>query len=99
MSQYEQGYLLESSNPEFIKILQDAIDYRGDTTLNFKEGESIEGFLFNKTKSHIDIFPKDAAEAQSYKIDTIDSVLFSGKDEAKGRSWEDYQKRKQATSN
>ena len=96
---YEQGCVLEKENSKFLEGLRAAIDYRGDTTLQLKDGTQIEGFVFNLTDDVLQLFPADSLEVKKVALNDLKSISFSGQDTAKGKSWDDWQKKKDATKN
>ena len=67
-------------------------------TLRLKNGETIEGFLFNREYSNpklnedyfIEVFLKGNGERRKYSIPAIQSVELTGEDCAAGKSYEDY---------
>lgn len=74
------------------EVIEAAFDYRGDVTLELKDGSRIEGYLFNRetrgAEPHIQLFPKDEPGIKAIQYADIAAVEFTGEDTAFGRSWE-----------
>ena len=87
---------------ELGKQIEAAYDFRGHVTVKFKEGGSVEGFIFNRQfldprlaeDNFIEVFLKGSAEKKKYSILDIESVAITGEDFAAGNSYEDYLKKK-----
>jgi hypothetical protein len=83
-----------------------AYDFRGHVTIKLKAGQTVEGFVFNRQYDNplmpednfIEIFLKGDAEKSRYKISEIESIGLTGEDFAAGNSYEDYLKKKKASS-
>jgi hopanoid biosynthesis associated radical SAM protein HpnH len=69
--------------------LEQAFDYRGDVTVGLKNGETIEGYIFDRDPegSTMRIFTR-SGERFTVKYGDVARVSFSGRDMADGRSWE-----------
>jgi len=74
--------------------LQTAFDYRGDVTLNFKNGNKIIGFVFRYDESpaqvHLFIPQGKDSVPQIFPADQVTAVHFTGEDPAFGKSWDDW---------
>jgi transcriptional antiterminator Rof (Rho-off) len=74
------------------EVIEAAFDYRGDVTLELKDGSRIEGYIFNRetrgTEPYILIFPKDETGSKAIQYTDIVAVEFTGEDTAFGNSWE-----------
>ena len=74
------------------EVIEAAFDYRGDVTLELKDGSRIEGYLFNRetrgAESYIQLFPKDEPGTKVIQYTDIVAIEFSGEDTAFGKSWE-----------
>jgi len=95
-SQLEGQEIIPNNQEELKEAIRLAFDYRGDTTLRFKDGSTQEGFVynFNHTSRVIQLFIKEGARESvptTASYDQIASVLFSGADIAFGKSWDDWQ--------
>lgn len=95
-SEFKQGTRVLSEDPDFLSALQIAVDYRGDTELILKSGEKLEGFLFNANSSDAEIFPIGESVKKQIPIKDIKEIHFSGRDEAQGKSWEEWVKKREA---
>ena len=93
---YEEGSSVNISSSDVRQGLVAAVDYRGDTTIHLKNGSILEGYLFNATIDRLDLFPKDSSEKKSVFLSDVETISFSGKDTAKGKSWDDWIKKKSA---
>ncbi len=91
-----EGKTIEPANREELnEAIRLAFDYRGDTTLVLKDGNTVEGFVFNHDPATgmLQIFIKDGKESTpaTVNFDDIGSVFFSGADTAFGQSWDAWQ--------
>jgi hypothetical protein len=75
------------------RALYDACDFRGDVTISTRGGRRHTGYLFNVTKSYVQYFPTEGAEAVSIPRAEIVAVEKTGRDTADGRSWEAWVKK------
>lgn len=96
--EFRQGIQIQNTDHDFYEGINAAVDYRGDVTLELKDGRIVEGFLYNSFKGNLDLFPKNSPQKQSIAAEDLKSVTFSGKDEAMGKSWEDWVKKREAKS-
>ncbi len=94
MNDYRQGVEIYSSDKDFGAGIKAAVDYRGDITVELKTGNTIEGYLFNVGQNSLDLFPKQSPRKESILILDIKKIHFSGQDTAKGKSWEDWVKKR-----
>jgi len=75
------------------EALEQAFDYRGDVTLTLKNGERVEGYIFDRQNkdggppSNIRLLTPSGRKL-SLNYSDIAQVSFSGRDMADGRSWE-----------
>ena len=80
-----------------IEAIDKAFDYRGDVTLDVR-GETIEGYIFNRdshaSPPRIQMFIKGSEEPRIIPYADIDSIGFTGKDTANGKSWEAWVSKK-----
>jgi hypothetical protein len=87
------------SDAEVLDALEKAFDYRGDVTINLKDGSVVEGYIFDRKtgatldQSWVRLFPKDSAEKRSIAYDKVAGLTFTGKDRAAGASWEAWVKK------
>lgn len=86
--------------------IEAAFDFRGHVTVTLKNGEAVEGYLFNRQfknlrlpeDNFIEMFLKGSGEKKKYPIPDIESVALTGEDFAAGNSYEDYLKKKSPKS-
>jgi hypothetical protein len=81
-----------ASAAETAEAIDLAFDYRGDVTLELREGESLKGYIFNRlttgARPVIEIFPADNPAPRQIPYAEIVSIAFTGTDTASGKSWE-----------
>jgi len=72
--------------------IDQAFDYRGDVTIETSDGKRINGFLYDRNSEdhepYIRIMPSDGSARLTIPYIKIQSLVFSGKDTAFGKSWE-----------
>jgi hypothetical protein len=98
-----QGWLPPlATDQETRAALEKAFDYRGDITLTLKDGQIIEGYLFDRRQPGPALsdctawlFPKDRDEKVAVKYSDIARLEFTGKDTAHGKSFETWVKKYQ----
>ena len=95
-----EGWIPELATEEELReALEKAFDYRGDVTLTKKDGNKLEGYIFdrvtgaNLSTSFIRILPKDSTSRQKIAYSDIAALIFSGRDPAAGKSWEAWVKK------
>ena len=80
--------------------LDAAFDYRGDLTLRLRNGETIEGYLFNRHPEGkpptVQLFVKGETEARILPYVDVVAVSFTGKDPADGKSYLAWKAKKHA---
>lgn len=74
--------------------IEQAFDYRGDVTIAFKSGESVEGYIFDRdpAAATLRILTKTGVKVTVKYVD-VARVSFTGRDMADGRSWEAWVKK------
>jgi hypothetical protein len=88
-----------SSEEELREGIEKAFDYRGDVTIQRKDGSSVEGYIFDRRtgptlgESVIRLFPKGDGVKVSIPYSEIASLAFTGRDTAAGKSWEAWLKK------
>lgn len=78
-----------------------AVDFRGDVTITTRDGRSISGYAFDArvgaepdpAKDEIRVLPADSNERVRIPLSAIESLAFTGKDAASGKSWENWIRR------
>jgi hypothetical protein len=87
------------SDAEVLDALEKAFDYRGDVTINCKDGSVVEGYIFDRKTgatlgdSFVRLFPKDSSDKRSIAYSEVAGLTFTGKDRAAGASWEAWVKK------
>jgi len=80
--------------------LDAAFDYRGDLTLRLSNGETIEGYLFNRHPEGkpptVQLFVKGETAARVLPYVDVVGVSFTGKDPADGKSYLAWKAKKHA---
>lgn len=99
--EYAQGFRYEGEDTELLAAaLDSALDYRGDVTLLLKDGEELEGYVFNHDRRadepFVEVMPSAAAKARKVLCRDLRGVAFSGRDTASGKSWETWIKQYEA---
>ena len=87
-----QGTVAEAAPESF----QAAFDYRGDVTLEFREGGSIEGFVANLKEKELELWNRGQVSTERIALDRIQRVSFTGRDTADGRTFQTWQKKREA---
>ena len=83
----------------FEAALEAARDFRGDVTVELRDGTTVEGFLYDlksgatEAERKIRLLPKDGGSRQSISEASIAAIAFTGKDAAAGKTWENWVKR------
>jgi hypothetical protein len=98
-----EGWIPTLANEEDLRIaLEKAFDYRGDVSLTLKDGNRVEGYIFDRTssgpsleKSFVRLFPKDRDEKVAVAYSDIARIEFTGRDTAAGKSFETWVKKYQ----
>ncbi|MFY9805258.1 MAG: hypothetical protein WA211_04705 [Candidatus Acidiferrales bacterium] len=83
-----------ASVSEIHEALEKAFDYRGDLTITLKDGQKIEGYIFDRkikgpalTDCFIRVMPKDKPGKLSIAYSEIAGLAFTGRDTAAGKSF------------
>ncbi len=95
--QLQQGCHVVPDDPVlFDQGLRFATDYRGDVTINLKDGTVVEGFVFDYDGTEtaktpcIRIIPSKGGGRQTIPIANISQLNISGRDMAAGKSFETW---------
>lgn len=94
MESFEQNDFIDFENEVSPEAIQAAVDYRGDTKIELKNGTEIEGYLYDFDGKTFSLFPNNSPEAEQVLLTNIKKITFTGKDTAKGKSWEDWMSKK-----
>lgn len=83
-SVYTNGFEIRASagREALMKALHAAVDYRGDVTLQLRNGDLIVGYIFTLNGNAVDLYPKDSDQKQHVLIETISKLSFTGRDTA-----------------
>jgi len=83
-----------ASDQEIRDAFEKAFDYRGDLTITLKNGEKVEGYLFDRTSDGATLSecfarvkPKNRADKIKIPYSEIAALAFTGKDTAAGKSF------------
>ncbi len=97
--------VLEGSIPtlatedEIREALEKAFDYRGDITITLKDGNKVEGYLFDRRpgpsleQSFVRMIPTKNGAKLNIAYSDIAALVFSGRDTAAGKSFEAWVKK------
>jgi hypothetical protein len=90
-----EGWVPELATESELRIaLEKAFDYRGDVTITKKDGNKIDGYIFDRVSgadlesSFVRILPPDSNQRVKISYAEIAALAFSGRDPAAGKSWE-----------
>ncbi|MFA9478695.1 hypothetical protein ACERK3_10340 [Phycisphaerales bacterium AB-hyl4] len=78
--------------------MAEAVDYRGDVTIQTHAGQTYVGYVFDRRtkagKAIVRLMPEDKpGERMEVACDEIASLEFTGRDPAAGKSWETWVKK------
>jgi len=83
-----------ASESEIREALEKAFDYRGDLTVTLKNGDKLEGYLFDRrndgatlAECYARMIPKGRREKIRIPYSDIAALAFTGKDTAAGKSF------------
>lgn len=89
-----------ASDREIREALEKAFDYRGDLTVTLKNGEKVEGYIFDRRSEgptladcNLRMIPKGRPEKIRIAYSDIAALAFTGKDTAAGKSFEAWVKK------
>jgi hypothetical protein len=83
-----------ASETEVRDALEKAFDYRGDVAITKKDGNKIDGYIFDRItgatleSSFVRVLPRDSNQRVKISYAEIAALAFSGRDPAAGKSWE-----------
>jgi hypothetical protein len=92
-----EGKTFQPANrEELAKLMQEAFDYRGDTTLLLDDNSTVEGYIFNfdPKRAQVQMFVKGEGKEsfpQTIDFNKVIGLTFSGADTAFGKSWDSWQ--------
>jgi hypothetical protein len=96
-----QGWVPTLASDEEIRLaFEKAFDYRGDLTITLKNGQKIEGYIFDRKadspllqECSVRLLPKDGSGKATVRYSDIAALAFTGKDTAVGKSFEAWVKK------
>lgn len=96
-----QGMNFQCQNDrDRIEAIDKAFDYRGDVTLTLSNGTVVEGYMFNRISRpphpHVQMFLKGEEKETKIPYADVQSIAFTGKDPADGKSWQAWMAKKDA---
>lgn len=90
-----EGWVPDLVNPADLQnALEKAFDYRGDITITLRNGDKVEGYIFDRRlgdtleTSFVRLLPQSSAGKIRISYSEIAALAFSGRDTAAGKSWE-----------
>jgi len=94
-----EGSVPSLANEEELRAaLESAFDYRGDVQITRKDGNKVEGYVFDRSSgttlqnSFVRVLPKDGSPRIRISYAEIAALAFTGRDMAAGKSWEAWVK-------
>lgn len=89
-----------STFAELVDAIDHAFDYRGDVTIETKDGRRLEGYIFNRERDiaepYLQMFPRGQAGQLMIRYQDIAALSFTGEDTAFGKSWDAWAKKNEA---
>jgi hypothetical protein len=90
-----EGWIPELATEDDVRqALEKAFDYRGDVTITTKQGNRIEGYVFDRRSANaladsvVRIIAKGSSQKMAVSYSDIAALAFTGRDTAAGKSWE-----------
>ena len=95
-----EGWIPPMASEEEIRTaLEKAFDYRGDVTITLKNGEKVEGYLFDRRSgssladSFVRVIPTNAKTKVNVTYADIAALAFTGRDTAAGKTFDAWVKK------
>ena len=83
-----------ASDADIHDAFEKAFDYRGDITITLKDGNKVEGYIFDRrckgpklSDCIVRMMPKDSTEKKTISYQDIAGLAFTGRDTAAGKSF------------
>jgi hypothetical protein len=74
--------------------IEQAFDYRGDVTMSLKNGDRLEGYIFDRVVARSTMrIMTPAGQKITVGYSDVVQLSFTGRDMADGRSWEAWVKK------
>ncbi|MSR65632.1 MAG: hypothetical protein EXS18_07620 [Verrucomicrobiae bacterium] len=89
---------------DILALIEKAFDYRGDVTIDLKDGSDVVGFVSNRyatgsktnPEPRIELMVEGRDDKLVIEYADIQDIRFTGEDTAAGKSWADYQAKQAA---
>jgi hypothetical protein len=88
-----------ATEAEIREALEKAFDYRGDVTITLKNGEKVEGYLFDRRSgssladSFVRVIPTNVKAKVNVSYADIAALAFTGRDTAAGKTFDAWVKK------
>jgi hypothetical protein len=83
-----------TTSAELAEAVEAAFDFRGDVTLELRDGGKVHGYLFNRQATgstpSVELFEDGRPQARLIPYTNIAAIAFTGKDTASGKTWETW---------
>src|SRR5262245_54837272 len=93
----EHGMVVDGSDSERLGLALDlAFDYRGDVTLELRDGRRIEGYVFDRPRRPepgVRILPRDSDLRELVLDRDVARLEVTGRDAAAGKTFENWVRR------
>ncbi len=98
-SQPKEALSGSHSGADIARLVERAFHYRGDVTVKMADGSEVTGYLFNRGRgasgSSAQLFEAETGREVSMSYCSIADVLFTGRDAASGKHFENFQRRRE----
>ena len=82
-----QGTRVERGSNFLQDGVEQAFDYRGDVTLTLKDGSQVEGYVFDRGETKLQLMRKSDRAKMAIEYGDIADLTFTGRDMADGKSF------------
>ena len=84
------------------QVIDYAFEYRGDVSLDKVDETTVVGYLFNRNAAvalpFVEVLEAETGKWLRLRYAEIRNIRFTGKDTAAGKSWEAWQRRRNANA-